>query len=1272
MSKNKKAMGATAVAASSLALLLGTTAFAAVPTTNGTVVVGTTAYSMDYLMNVKDAAKIKAIQDAIGATATTGNLYFSMGQGTWKDVMTGTQSMTEDQLATKLGATTVTYVHADGTTTNETVGTATAALSVSSVSAINAKQLQVKFNKAITDRVAAEKVANYTIAGQGVSNPTFSAQLTAPDTVTLTINMVNNSADVVKMANGYDYTVTTSKDLLGTTQDQQSKTTFSDTSIPTVASLKTLSTSQIQVNFSEPIDGSLDGTNAARAAHFTLVELDKDGKEVTGTYTIDSATMGTNNQSAILSLNSTNPIKPGVQYRLYTNKDKALKDFAGYVVAADGTVMTYQADTTVPQATGFTMLDQQYAVVTFNKPVQDLSTSNFFWNADGIQTNVAYNATSVTRLDAQTFKVRYNLIPAGVKYFFVANATDYAGNIAPISKFQTTIADTVSPKVVSATLTSTKTIKVTLNEDIQDANTVFAADAAADVKAKGRAFYNVTGIDGNTALINSVAYGLKSDNVTIDYSTRIITLYSDLQEGNNSIKVTGIKDALLRVLPDFTTPLKVDSMPNLYASVYSSIVANTNNLQMLVNLDETNSTGTPVETGAGSILDPSNWIVTTQMGTTKTLADIGGTVTKSSNTNDSYVLQGDKSVLSTGAIEVVGLKNTDGKTIAPSTFSVNAAPTMDLSTSFVKSKTIAKDKITLTVKGLLANVNPSDFRLMEDNLDKTTDYVQSVTYANNYGVDTVNAVTGYTSTITITFKNNIDPANHTYGIKTNSTGIGTVDQFGNKLVASTGVVVQDTTAANIIQSYVDNNNVSASNKSELTLVLDKTVAATTLNANDFKVTKADGTVLAIDSVTANGTKNVTVKLASVGTVPAPAIDATTGEVKVTFTKNLSSANVASTTVTTDSMRLTGVSFGSGMYAGLAEGSTSGDYEDYVVLTFNKLVNPDVLAKIGSSDSAIDQASIKTAFGTLLADSAKNIYSANPSDTITYVIDPTDGHNVIVKLDSLNGQKAGDSSSLTFTTASALADSTVLNSVDGIPVVANEAIVNINPAKLIAPMDFTATYAPASNLITVANNWACDYASGSASGQLSVADNRSYLDFVMANNATTHKATITATKKSAVTLPTTGNYLRGIVTITPYSGEGIAKTIAYQIDATGNVSFTNVIDATLPTVTVPTAAATGNNMNDGTKLVVSYGKALYNNGVAIVDGADVKSLFTYDGTAGNYTSATYDATNKTVTFVLTAGETTKKLTTATTVSDAYGNIPASTVFTYTAGSGYAKN
>lgn len=59
----------------------------------------------------------------------------------------------------------------------------------------------------------------------------------------------------------------------------------------------------------------------------------------------------------------------------------------------------------------------------------------------------------------------------------------------------------------------------------------------------------------------------------------------------------------------------------------------------------------------------------------------------------------------------------------------------------------------------------------------------------------------------------------------------------------------------------------------------------------------------------------------------------------------------------------------------------------------------------------------------------------------------------------------------------------------------------------------------------------------------------------------------------------------------------------------------------------------------------------------------------DGTAANYTSATYNKANKTVTFVFTAAEASKKLT-AATLTDNNGNAISGN-YTYAADTAWTK-
>jgi len=79
-------------------------------------------------------------------------------------------------------------------------------------------------------------------------------------------------------------------------------------------------------------------------------------------------------------------------------------------------------------------------------------------------------------------------------------------------------------------------------------------------------------------------------------------------------------------------------------------------------------------------------------------------------------------------------------------------------------------------------------------------------------------------------------------------------------------------------------------------------------------------------------------------------------------------------------------------------------------------------------------------------------------------------------------------------------------------------------------------------------------------------------------------------------------------------------------------------------------------NSTTKLVVYFDRALCSNstGTLFANNANMKSYFAYDGTAGNYTSATYNFATRSITFVFTAAENGNKLTVANnTIYDQQG-------------------
>ena len=193
------------------------------------------------------------------------------------------------------------------------------------------------------------------------------------------------------------------------------------------------------------------------------------------------------------------------------------------------------------------------------------------------------------------------------------------------------------------------------------------------------------------------------------------------------------------------------------------------------------------------------------------------------------------------------------------------------------------------------------------------------------------------------------------------------------------------------------------------------------------------------------------------------------------------------------------------------------------------------------------------------------------------------------------------------------------------------------------------------------------------------------------------ATKTITENGEITLPTTGDNgstitwaktsesVAGIssaitngnkITFTRSDADNTDDTVVLTAtitkgDATDTQTVTYTVkEAKAPTATLP--ATTGASSNDGTTLVATFDEALYNGNTAIADNEDVKALFTYDGTAANYVSATYNATNKTVTFLFDGAnvitpapaENGKKLSAVNTLKDANGNV-VTDVYTYTA-------
>ncbi len=121
---------------------------------------------------------------------------------------------------------------------------APAVLSVTSVSAINLKEINVQFNKAV-DKTTAETIENYTLSAGSVSTAVLDA---ATNTVTLTL------AAALGQQTSVDVTVANVKDAAGIAIASTTKTVvLTDTTLPQPLSVAVTGPTTIQVTYSEPI-----------------------------------------------------------------------------------------------------------------------------------------------------------------------------------------------------------------------------------------------------------------------------------------------------------------------------------------------------------------------------------------------------------------------------------------------------------------------------------------------------------------------------------------------------------------------------------------------------------------------------------------------------------------------------------------------------------------------------------------------------------------------------------------------------------------------------------------------------------------------------------------------------------------------------------------------------------------------------------------------------------------------------------------------------------
>lgn len=872
--------------------------------------------------------------------------------------------------------------------TNVTVELKTVALAVESVKAINAKQIEVKFNNTM-DRATVEKIDNYKIIPMNTKDLDFPTEnniedITLQDDAKTAIITLGKTADSspkdIVMTNGYEYEVTVRKEIKSTagknlTDKSVTKIVSNDSTRPVTTEIKTLAPNLLQVTFSEPV--IIANNSSVLNKNIEFVTVDSTGKElddvlnntVLGKSIISISNNGT---SYVIELN--NNLKQGSNYNLYVGSGNGITDYAGLKLTAEKHTFTYEADKEVTAVKSFTLLDGKTAKVTFTKPIKVDETYrkkiNVYYNVDGVQGNAIATGTVKASSDAQSIKVEFDkLIPAGVKYFFVDGAEDLAGNKVEIGKFNITIPEYKTAEVSTVKLANKTTIEVEFNQDIDDEKSYFKnGDLAHNNKV--RANIVLKDKDGKNVDIKNVELG-KDSTGKADFAKRVITLYSDLGDGNNTLTINNLVDELGRPVTAYSGTVSYANSTEFSAKLKAGKTEDEDKTVAVLSIDESKALPTQA-----SVENLKNWTVDTTYGK-KTLAEVSGAKVKMVS-NDVYIVEADKDAFSVGKdVTLSNLETAAGLTI-PSTIVAADGEVSDI-------KSLAKTTGDMTFDGTTATINlknivigsfsPSDFILVgkkSDGNDITAnDY--TVSYSNDTAKD------AFASKIVIKLNNNVKLGEGSVSLTT-AKRPSTTDIFGRKLQADANMTIKDTSKATAVNAYLtETDGSNNSDGGKVVIELNKEIAdASKVSKEDFTVkTVKSGKTVKVKNVLSSG-KVKTLKLELDDIEDYKVLE--TEEVSISYNKKISTADdlASSINVTTNSLRLTNISFGHG-----ASKEKFGK-DETITFTYNKSLNPDILTSgVAEGDVSIEKntgaQTITTELGKFTL--TKDIFNSNIGSTI---------------------------------------------------------------------------------------------------------------------------------------------------------------------------------------------------------------------------------------------------------------------------------------------------
>lgn len=789
-------------------------------------------------------------------------------------------------------------------------------IAITSVRAINAKQVEIKFNTPV-NRECAENADNYKITGSDGSIM-YIGKVAYLDSTTVraTLDFTNSTDDQnsigtdIALNDGSSYKLTVSKYLVDAggkvrIADLTSDFTFTDTTIPTITEVSL--GRGVVVSFSEPIK-----IKYPNSYQFRLMLLDKNGIQ-TGSNLLENGTLNDGgyarwaddeHKTIFTSTYLGIGLNEGSRYRL--SLIDTFTDYAGHNVPLKSIDITYIAnkDTTVSKVLSTKVISQKYVEVSFNKPIGDASPNIFYWNADGVESNSVNKASEVIPVNATTYRVVFgNLMLEGNGFLFIRD-----NNTTSTTKHPITVTAGLSPVVTGVVMNTKRQIEVKYNVDVNSLDTYL---------------YSLQDSVGLVVGIANVQDGVKADGITPDKSVKLINVSSDLTVGVSKLTVSGLKDSLGRVIAAHSQSLSVPvTLTGRMAVAYSDATNVSTNDTLVVSFEERLSE---------SARDEANWLINTKLGY-KSLNEIDGGAFTSGTSDNVFIIKLPQGTLPTtgNSVQFANEKNVydQGQNLVePVTINIGNLQTgkkVDLSVAYAAT-TWSKRLIDVTIDNALLNdVKLSDFVLKADGVIQNVSYIatqNNVTRVSTAGTADLDG----RSTITLTLTNDVDTSKE-YVLSTVAAPEST-DIYGAKFVGSKSVVITTGTSNAINSVFVQGDDLNLFLKDSATSILPV--------KSDFSVKSLTGTSVTVNSVGESifrGKKSIVLHTSGLNPGTAYMVNLKDNAVTTVDGKSLESGDYLST----QSLIATSMYVDDGLNA------TTIDGDEYIIITFSDRIYPNTI------------------------------------------------------------------------------------------------------------------------------------------------------------------------------------------------------------------------------------------------------------------------------------------------------------------------------------------